>query len=363
MAGDKSLRAHAPALTRLDLTRTPEPVEFTAGLFPKRYLSVLAALAGSGKTALLTFLLWQASRPDGGFFLGHRVQPATSIYLDFDAPGGGNILFWLDKHEERYPDGNRNKIIALEPNATTAALTKPVENEIRASIAAEGASILVVDSFMAAFPAVEHNKANAVMGPMTTLRKIATDSNATVIVVDHLPKPMAGETAGARGVLGSVAKTAQARSVHILTRLPKEKVGAAHVLKWEVDKMSFGRRPDPFGIELAFEGNAVNVQPYDLPDEQRETKAGAAQRAMRDHLETQVGSPTPRQHLINIAIEQTGASPRTAENALLDLQRTLGDDLHTIAMPGRGKPTAYKLLTHDLRELAGNSRNTVQEGK
>lgn len=350
------------ALTRVDLSHTPDRLEFWAGLFPHGYLSIVAALAGVGKTVLLTYLMWQASRENGGYFLGRRVEPAPCIYLDFDAPGDGrNILYWLDKHEESYPDGDRSKIIALEPGPFTGDMNKYVVKELRAMILESNAGVLILDSFMAAFPNTDQIKANTVMGPMTTLRQIASDLGIPVVVIDHLPKPMAGEQAGARGVMGSVAKTAQARSVHILTRLAKEQVGNANVLKWAVDKMSYGRRPEPFGVELKFQEHGLSIEPYDLPDESPTNKTATAQRAMLDHLEANRGATVSRKTLLGVAIDETGASQRTAELALQRLQSSLDGELITTAMPGVGNPTGYRLIPHALGNLAVNALNTVQD--
>lgn len=353
--------ARAVTLRRIDFQAEIDPLKWAVeGLIVRGFINVAAALAGTGKTALLTSMIWQASRPYGGYIAGFRVNPTTSIYLDYDAPGDfRNLRFWLDKHRTAYPDGDQSRIIALEPDSKTPALNQKVMQQVINTAHETHAGLIVVDSFMASFPTVDPVRASAVLGPMTQLRKLATDTDAAVVIVDHLPKPMLGEAAGARGVLGSVAKTAQARSVHIITDVPKDKTNGARVLQWRCEKMSFARKPEPFGLEMIFDNGAVRFEPFELPDDQPTTKATAALGAIRDHLENHEGELIARKALIATARHQTGASQRTAELALSDLQLMLGNRLTTTAMPGRGQPTAYRL--HSLKDSAGNKRNTVQE--
>ncbi len=85
-------------LKRVDWSKQLDPLKWAVDkVFLAGVLNFLASLPGQGKTALLTYLLWQASRPNGGYFLGYRVAPSTSIYADYDAPGEGrNMRFWFE---------------------------------------------------------------------------------------------------------------------------------------------------------------------------------------------------------------------------------------------------------------------------
>ena len=80
---------------------------------------------------------------------------------------------------------------------------------------------------MAAFPNTKPNDLNAVYAPMWFLRRLADETKSAVVLIDHLPKPMMGEQAGGRGIIGSVGKPAQARTVHILTQ--------SHLKKYRVE--------------------------------------------------------------------------------------------------------------------------------
>ena len=232
-------------LVTVNLAAELRPLDwYVDGLILKSYLNLIASLPGHGKTALLTALAWQASRPGGGEFLGERVGPGATLYVDFDAPGDGrSVRFWLDKHRAAYPDGDMSKIHVLEPDADTYGMKVEEFGALAALARDTGASLIIVDSFMAAFPNADPVKLTAVQGPLWYLRRLATETGAAVALIDHLPKPMSGEVAGARGVMGSVAKPAQSRTVHILTRVPPKEVGGRNVLKWDVHKMSFAALP------------------------------------------------------------------------------------------------------------------------
>lgn len=332
-------------LVQVDLNRKLEPLDwYVDGLILKSYLNLVASLPGHGKTAMLTGLAWQASRPDGGEFLGERVSPGVTIFVDYDAPGDGrSVRFWLDKHRAAYPDGDMNHIIVLEPDAETYGLQEKELKQLDQIVKATGANLVIVDSFMAAFPSTDPVKLTAVQGPLWYLRRLATETSAAVILIDHLPKPMTGEVAGARGVMGSIAKPAQSRTVHLLTRVPAKEVQGRNVLRWDVHKMSFAALPEPFGVELHFDADAVRIEETALPDAYVETKTERAVRAMHSLLELKRGIVVDRKELLDVAIKEGNVRERAAKNALKELLERLGDAVAVVQLPGRGQPVGYRL--------------------
>ena len=334
-------------LKQVDLTIDLMPLEWLVpNLLLRGYLNFLASLPGQGKTTLLTSLAWQASLPGGGEFLGEPVSPGATIYVDFDAPGDGrSVRFWLAKHQAAYPDGDMSKINVLEPDPDTYGMGEG-EFITLADIAREtAASLIIVDSFMAAFPNADPIRLTAVQGPLWYMRRLAAETGACVILIDHLPKPMSGETAGTRGIMGSVAKPAQARAVHILTRVPTSEVQGRNVLRWDTQKMSFAALPEPFGVELVFDGEGVRAEPTELPESYGETKTERAVRAMQSFLETQRGTVVGRKELLEVAIKVANVRDRAAKEALKMLLERLGDDVAVTKLPGQGQPLAYHLKT------------------
>ena len=336
-------------LKQVDLTADLEPLEwFLPNLLLRGYLNFLASLPGQGKTTLLTALAWQASRPGGGEFLGEPVSPGATIYVDFDAPGDGrSVRFWLDKHRAAYPDGDMSRIHVLEPDPDTYGMDEPEFTHL-ANLAREtSASLIIVDSFMAAFPNTDPIKLTAVQGPLWFMRRLAVETGAAVILIDHLPKPMSGEAAGKRGIMGSVAKPAQARAVHILTRVPPSEVQGRNVLRWDCQKMSFAALPEPFGVELVFDGEGMRAEPTELPESYGETKTERAVRAMQSFLETQRGQQVDRKALLEVAIKVANVRERAAKDALKMLLERLGDAVTIVKLPGQGQPLAYRLKAED----------------
>lgn len=332
-------------LVQVDLDRELEPLDwYIDELILKGYLNLVASLPGHGKTSILTGLAWQASRPSGGEFLGECVQPGTTIFVDYDAPGDGrSVRFWLDKHRAAYPDGDMSKIIVLEPDVDTFGMAEGELTQLTNLVRATEASLVIVDSFMAAFPNTDPIKLTAVQGPFWYLRRLATETGAAVILIDHLPKPMVGEVAGARGVMGSIAKPAQSRTVHLLTRVPAKEVQGRNVLRWDVHKMSFAALPEPFGVELCFDANAVKIVETELPESFGETKSERAVRAMQSALEAKRGLVVDRKELLGVAITEGNVRQRAAIGALKELLERLGDAVAVVQLPGRGQPVGYRL--------------------
>ena len=157
---------------------------------------------------------------------------------------------------------------------------------------------------------------------------------------------MSGEkAAGKRGIMGSVAKPAQARAVHILTRVPPSEVQGRNVLRWDCQKMSFAALPEPFGVELVFDGEGMRAEPTELPESFGETKTERAVRAMQSFLETQHGQQVGRKELLDVAIKVANVRERAAKEALKMLLERLGEAVAIVKLPGQGQPLAYRLKT------------------
>ncbi|BDG18463.1 hypothetical protein TthSNM11_06660 [Thermus thermophilus] len=327
-------------LKRIDLhAPLPEIPWVWEGLIPRGFVSVVGALPGEGKTVLLTALAWQATRPEGEL-LGRRVEPSGAVYVDFDAATGDGraVRGWIERHRAVYPDGDVGRLVVLEPDGDTYGLGEEELAALEGAVREAGAGLVIVDSFMAAFP-LDVVKAHQVQGAFYHLRRLALSTGAAVVVIDHLPKPMSGEQAGARGLLGSIAKTAQARAVHILTRVPPKEVEGRHVLRWDVLKNSFAPVPEPFGVELIFEPGGVWVVEAALPEGSVNPKKAKAQATVLTLL--QGGGVVPRKDLVEAIIREANVHRKTAERYLAEIAQEAG--LVAVTLPGKGSPVAYRL--------------------
>ncbi len=311
---------------------------------------------------MLTGLLWQLSRPNGGEWLGMRVKTGSSIYVNTDAPDGESrsVRHWLEKHRAAYPDGSVERIYVLEPENSGLSSQDLIDLEQLARDTE--ARVIVIDSYMGAFPASDSNRLEQTMIPMQSLVKLAAKTGAAVIVTDHLPKRAAGERDGDRGIMGSVAKSAQARAVILLTRIPPKDCEGKTAVRLEVTKQSYAQHLEPFGVVLRVtpdEENAlgaVYLEPFELPDEATHTGKYRAQQGVIQAMRLSVGEWFSRSALLQIAVRSGNIGERQAAPALHAALGELGDALEERTLKERGSPKEYRVKP---LEVSGDSLPTV----
>lgn len=360
------------ALKEIDLTLPLQKIDFLVpDLVPFGYVTFLGAREGVGKTTLLTGLAWQMTRPAGwGEFMGRAVPAGPVIYLNTDAADGQSrpVRFWLEQHQATFPDGNLSGVRVME---STGAGLQPEELGQLLDIARKsGTRCVIVDSFMSTFPGIDGNKLDQAMRPMLALRDFAAQTGAAVIVTDHLPKKAAGEKEGDRGIMGSTGKSAQARAVHLLTRVEPDAVQGRDVLRWEVRKASFSRSGYALGVEVIRpedeEGQvyAVQLQPCDLPDDDAQTtRGGRATAAVMAHVQASGGAALPHAELVALAIERGNLRERAAQDAVRRALGLMWDRVEEVKEAKRGAPKAYRLkVAPDLDcQTATNTLEPVQD--
>ena len=335
-------------LKMVNLNAPLEVIRFVVpDVFPAGYFAFLGAREGVGKTTILAGLLWQMSRPNGGEFLGWRVPHGSSIYVNTDAPDGQSrtVRHWLEKHRAAYPDGDLSKISVFEPSDSGLA---PGDLEsIREHALGNGVQAIVIDSYMGAFPGLDINRLEQTMMPLSGLRELAARTKAAVIVTDHIPKRAPGEKDGDRGIMGSVAKSAQARAVHILSRVDAKDCDGQNMLRWEVHKQSFAQRLEPFGVRLVLEGDdlepskLVRVERCDLPGQNN--GQDRAERSVIEFLEARAGETFLRARVLEVAVTGGNVKERTAIEAMTRALGGFGDRLEVIKGTGKGAPLSYRL--------------------
>ena len=360
------------ALKRIDLLTPLERIEFLVpDLIPCGYITFLGAREGVGKTTILTGLGWQMTRPDGGEFLGRPVPRGPVIYLNTDAADGRSrpVRHWLEQHQATFPDGDMDGIEVYEN--TGAGLSPDEFTELLKRAEEIGAQCIIIDSFMGTFPGIDGNRLDAVMLPMLALRDFAARTGAAVIVTDHLPKKAVGEREGDRGIMGSTGKTAQARAVHLLTRVPPNEVNGLDVLRWEVRKASFSKSGYALGLEVqrTFDEEdralSVHLVPYDLPEEDTggDTRGARATAAVMNHLDGSGGETVAHAALLALAIERGNLRERAAREAVGRALGLMWDRIEEVKQPGRGAPKAYRLKADPEIQChtATNSPEAVQD--
>jgi len=122
-------------------------------------------------------------------------------------------------------------------------------------------------------------------------------------------------------------------------------VGGRHVLKWECVKNSFAPLPEPFGVELVFEGG-VRVEETALPEGTGNPKRDKARLAILELLNARAGEVVPKAELVQAAVVAANVHKKTAERYLAELAQEVG--LEVATLPGQGGPVGYRLPhTHD----------------
>ncbi|MFC4426973.1 AAA family ATPase [Deinococcus navajonensis] len=347
------------ALKVIDLGAQLRRIEFLVPeLIPSGYITFLGAREGVGKTTIATALAWQMTRPEGrGEFLGRPVPRGPVIYLNTDAADGESrpVRYWLEQHRNSHPDGEMGGVTVLE--TTGAGLTPEELGELLGMARDMGARLVIVDSFMGTFPTLDGNKLDQAMRPMLALRDFAAQTGAAVIVTDHLPKKGANEKEGDRGIMGSTGKSAQARAVHLLTRVPPKEVEGRDVLRWEVRKNSFHRSGYALGIEVERlqdeEGRAygVNLFPCDLPEEPegQDTRSDRARAAVIALLSEHEGQTVTHAQLEAAAVQGGNVKERSARQAVREALGALGGLVREVRLGGRGAPRAYTYRPEPVR--------------
>lgn len=356
------------ALKVIDLHAQLRRIDFLVpGLIPFGYVTFLGAREGVGKTTLMTCLAWQMTRPDGlGEYLGHPIPAGPVIYLNTDAADGEgrSVRFSLEQHRGAFPDGDMSGITVLE--STGAGLSLDEFGELLSVARDLGARCVIIDSFMGTFPGIDGNKLQDTMRPMIALRDFAAQTGAAVIVLDHLPKKAANEKEGERGIMGSTGKSAQARAVHLLTRVPPREVEGRDVLRWEVRKNSFARSGHALGLEVERwedeHGHPAGLRllPCDLPaeEERSDTRSDRAKAAAVALLTEKAGLTVPHAELIAAAIKGGNVRERAAQQAVREALGALGAQVREVRLGGRGAPRAY---VYDPAEAAEEGVRIVEE--
>ena len=332
----------------MNLSKPLVKIEFAVpNLVPKGYLSFVGAREGVGKTMLLTGLLWQMSRPDGGDWLGMPVRSGSSIFVNTDAPDGESraVRYWLEKHRTTFPDGDISRVTVLEPEE--GGLSPSDMDKIKQLILESGASVVVIDSFMGAFVGFDSNRLEKIMGCLKALVNLAAETGVALIVTDHLPKRAAGEKDGDRGIMGSIGKSAQSRAVILLTRIPLSECQGENVVKVDVTKQAFSKRLETFAVSIRVEDDEnietskVYFDPYDLPDQRTDSGKYRAKQAVKRKLETQEW--VAHAELVDIAKRSGDLQERQARTAVQEATEEAKPRLEERKKETRGAPKEYRL--------------------
>lgn len=350
------------AKTAAELPREREVDWLWEGLVARATLSLLGGPGGVGKSTLVAAL--EVAVAAGVPFLGREVAHGEVVHLDYDTdarlqgPWYPRVAVGLGVGEAAL-----RRIRYLEPKESSRGLGEEGLKELL-EIARQGVALLVLDSWSAAFPYLDSRRADHVAEVMAYLKEIAR-AGASVLILDHTPKPVQGLTALERGIQGSFFKVAAARSAFLLTKVAPRLTGGEDLLRLDTLKNNLAPIEDPWGIRRLWEGDALRFEVAELPEEEAGTPKRA--RARRAILEVLEAGPSPREELIRKVAERANAGRRTIEEAIRALVQE--GALERLSLGGQGGAVAYRLsLPQGLAQapnsvcgIAENKENAVQD--
>jgi hypothetical protein len=249
---------YAVTLTRLRDVRDPGPMRYVVqDLVPEGFVSMIYGDGGVAKS-MLAMSLGTAIAGRTAMWMGRVVRPAPVVYADFELDEG-----------EQYRRATRLARGALMDGVPAdlyyaSAVGEPPERflrGLRAACEANGVKVVVLDSLGMAL-AGDAQSSTDVIGFHKRCIDPFRAEGITVLIVDHQGKTVAGERYQNKRAFGSVFKENCARSV--LQVEPRERAVGMLRVKVRQTKTNFGSEIAPFGIELRFSDEEVELERFAL---------------------------------------------------------------------------------------------------
>lgn len=138
-------------------------------------------------------------------------------------------------------------------------------------------SLIILDAFEVGMQ-VNSNDAQEVTAALTAAKYLCYHGH-TVIILDHLPKLVAGAQRRSLEILGSKHKKNQARAVWIVDDVTPEHAledKGVRVLEFRASKLNSAAKPAPFGVKryIDMEAQTLRFEESDLPDDDASSGLG-----------------------------------------------------------------------------------------
>lgn len=316
------------------------------GRLPSGQVAFLGGPPGIGKS--LTVWGLALSTSVGRPFLDTETTRGAVFYYDFDSEPGaqGLIMHKVRRGLQVEAADLGNELIYRTPAAGLPVLDAPRLASIADEVRKVGPVLVIIDAWTSALWTVRSNDTEQV-AEMMALLKVLAGCGATVLIIDHAPKPvLKGASAVERGIIGSTMKVAGARAAYLLGRVPSKDVGGRIVTAMHTLKNNLGPLHDPLGIEYKWRPDAVTITVTDLPE--AETAAPARMRAMAALREIVPATDLiTRSDVLRLVGQRAGVQTRTIEDALGRL--IANDEVEAVPLSEDRRARGYR-LTAALRE-------------
>lgn len=211
-------------VTRSGLRDLPPVEPLITGIMSKRSAVVLVGATGAGKSFLA--LAWACAVGTGTAWLGHDVQRTKVLYVVGEGAAGldQRISAWEQAWRQSVADSD--VLFSVKPESL---IREGVWHEVTMEAKAEGAGLVIFDTFSSLYPDADETKDAAVV--TRRLSDLTTDINGTAVLVHH---PGWGDPERTRG---GYQLTANVDEVLLLRGTAKEPQLALERLKAKDDAL------------------------------------------------------------------------------------------------------------------------------
>lgn len=350
-----------PPLKRWGKTPPPPPVRWVVDrLILAGAFNVIAGAPGVGKTSLTMHLA--ACVAAGQPFLDRPTEQGTVFFINLDDPNEAvsrrffemacNALGRAPQSLDVYHWNLEMNAPALDGESNDPYLdleAEPAIQELCAQLREHEPTLVIIDSYSAAFPRADGNRADHIMRTDRVLRRLMreTSNRAAIVIIDHTPKPNGNDAKGMRrGVSGSQQKHARARTVHLV--MPGEPLDEdVDLLEWSVYKSNASPAGYVIGIQRVLDESrgTLTFTPTDLPD-LAQPKRGECHLAILGILRND-GDVVKKKDLIARVRSIIDVSERTARSVLESDPFTGHPNVEKVRLKGRGSPVGYRWIERD----------------
>ncbi|MEM4601853.1 MAG: AAA family ATPase, partial [Desulfurococcaceae archaeon] len=243
-------------------------------LIPNRCLIVLAGRGGVGKSML-------------SLYLAHCVSSGRRIFDYYDVKQSKVLI--IDNENSPMIYKQRAELLDLNPldaievvNFTNWRMDKKgALAKLQNLIKTNGYNLIIMDNWTTLKSNIEENKSTEVSNVLTKLRKIAYETNSTILLIHHLRKGMAYATHEIDELRGSSVIVNEADIVYLLE---KDNVTGVRLLKSVKNRMN----NDDLNIRLSFsideDGTLRIVYCGELEKAEFDTRTIEAAKAIKEFL-------------------------------------------------------------------------------